>query len=183
MASKRRQSETGKTEKRKKKSCEETPQLCSVVADEQVKAAVKEAWKQGTAYTQGGWTNTTFPRLQLNPRPKTSHPDAVFTVVLRSGCSQQIKRDEMIDRVLLTYRFLLWRCYDLCERFFSPLPMRMVFSCDCLFPVCRRCGAGLPSFPSLHHQELPEQQQLRRKPPEWTDGAQLSPEIKWSLQI
>lgn len=60
MASKRLQKETGKIEKRKKKSCEETPQLCSVVKDEQVKAAVKAAWRQMTAYTQGGWTTTTF---------------------------------------------------------------------------------------------------------------------------
>ncbi|XP_003970033.2 prolyl 3-hydroxylase OGFOD1 [Takifugu rubripes] len=53
MASKRRQSENGKNEKRKKKSCEETAQLCSIIDDEQVKKAVKEAWDQKRSYTHG----------------------------------------------------------------------------------------------------------------------------------
>ncbi|KAM3626267.1 uncharacterized protein V6R79_026041 [Siganus canaliculatus] len=53
MASKRRQTESNKTEKRKKKTCEETAELCSVLDDEQVKKAVKEAWTQKTHYNQG----------------------------------------------------------------------------------------------------------------------------------
>lgn len=60
MASKRHQSENGKNEKRKKKSCEETAQLCSVIEDEQVKKAVKVAWNQKRSYTQGWWTNRYF---------------------------------------------------------------------------------------------------------------------------
>lgn len=58
MASKRRQSGNGQTEKRKKKSYEETPQLCSVVEDEQVKAAVTEAWRRRSGYTHGWSANT-----------------------------------------------------------------------------------------------------------------------------
>lgn len=54
MASKRRQDESNKTEtKRKKKTCEETAELCSGVEDEQVKRAVREAWSRRTQYSQG----------------------------------------------------------------------------------------------------------------------------------
>ncbi|XP_010743447.3 prolyl 3-hydroxylase OGFOD1 [Larimichthys crocea] len=54
MASKRRQGESSKTEKKKqKKTCEETAELCSCVGDEEVKRAVKEAWSQRSHYRQG----------------------------------------------------------------------------------------------------------------------------------
>ncbi|XP_070686516.1 prolyl 3-hydroxylase OGFOD1 [Pempheris klunzingeri] len=54
MASKRRQGESVKAEKkRQKKSCEEAAGLCSLVADEQVRGAVKEAWSQRSHYSQG----------------------------------------------------------------------------------------------------------------------------------
>lgn len=52
MASKRPQDECGSIEKKKKK-CEETVVRCSVVEDEQVKRAVKEAWSQRSHYKQG----------------------------------------------------------------------------------------------------------------------------------
>lgn len=56
MAPKRRYGEKGETEKKKKtKSCEEAAELCSVVEDEQVKKAVREAWGQKTHYNQGQW--------------------------------------------------------------------------------------------------------------------------------
>nr|XP_046241942.1 prolyl 3-hydroxylase OGFOD1 isoform X2 [Scatophagus argus] len=53
MASKRRQGESDRAEKKKKKNCEEAAQLSSVVEDEQVTRAVKEAWSQRTYYSQG----------------------------------------------------------------------------------------------------------------------------------
>ncbi|XP_029986912.1 prolyl 3-hydroxylase OGFOD1 [Sphaeramia orbicularis] len=54
MASKRPQEECKNTEKKKKKkSCEKTAGLCSVVEDEQVKRAVKEAWGRRSHYRQG----------------------------------------------------------------------------------------------------------------------------------
>lgn len=68
MASKRRQSENGKTEKRKKKSCEEPPELCAAVTDEQVRAAVKEAWSRGTSFTLGGWTGAAAPLGPTRPQ-------------------------------------------------------------------------------------------------------------------
>lgn len=59
MASKRRQGESSKTEKKKqKKTCEETAELCSCVGDEEVKRAVKEAWSQRSHYRQGQWTRS-----------------------------------------------------------------------------------------------------------------------------
>lgn len=58
MASKRRQDERDKTEKKKKKNCDVAAPLCSVVEDEQVKRAVKEAWSQKTHYSQGWWKKT-----------------------------------------------------------------------------------------------------------------------------
>lgn len=81
MATKRRQSENGKTEKRKKKSCEETPQLCSAVRDEQVKAAVKEAWSQRSSYIQGRSTNTTSSQLQQTKHPVTANEESVKDLV------------------------------------------------------------------------------------------------------
>lgn len=53
MASKRPQGDSERTEKKKKKNCEETAELCSVVDDEQVKRAVREAWSQKTHYSHG----------------------------------------------------------------------------------------------------------------------------------
>lgn len=63
MASKRRHGEKGRTEKKKTKSCEEAAELCSVVEDEQVKKAVKEAWGQKTHYSQGQWRKPRFYHL------------------------------------------------------------------------------------------------------------------------
>ncbi|XP_059212372.1 prolyl 3-hydroxylase OGFOD1 [Centropristis striata] len=55
MASRRKSAESLKPEKKKKKkSCEEeTASVCSLVADEQLKEVVKEAWSQRRACTQG----------------------------------------------------------------------------------------------------------------------------------
>ncbi|XP_035508014.1 prolyl 3-hydroxylase OGFOD1 [Morone saxatilis] len=54
MASKRRPDESRDTEKKKKKkNCVETAELTSVVEDEQVRRAVREAWSQRTHYNQG----------------------------------------------------------------------------------------------------------------------------------
>ncbi|XP_030269284.1 prolyl 3-hydroxylase OGFOD1 [Sparus aurata] len=53
MASKRPQGDKERTEKKKKKNCEETAELCSVVDDEQAKRAVREAWSQKTHYSHG----------------------------------------------------------------------------------------------------------------------------------
>ncbi|XP_074522545.1 prolyl 3-hydroxylase OGFOD1 [Halichoeres trimaculatus] len=54
MASKRSSQECGKTEKkRKKKTCEETAELCVTLEEEQVKKSMKEAWSQKTHYSQG----------------------------------------------------------------------------------------------------------------------------------
>lgn len=49
--------------------------------------------------------------------------------------------------------------------------------------MCRRSGVGLPPFPSLHHQELPQQRDVRREPAERAAGAQLPREVKRSVQI
>lgn len=49
--------------------------------------------------------------------------------------------------------------------------------------MCRGSGAGLPPFPSLHHQELPQQRDLRGEPAERTAGAQLPREVERSVQI
>lgn len=109
MASKRRQSENGKTEKRKKKSCEETPQLCSVVKDEQVKAAVKEAWDQRTSYTQGWWTNV--PPLTTEFTVRKSDPDVVFRFGLRFSV--------LTREVRIKHPVYPNSTYNLCKRFFS----------------------------------------------------------------
>ncbi|XP_077446662.1 prolyl 3-hydroxylase OGFOD1 [Stigmatopora argus] len=55
MASKRAQGDCFKSNKKKKKlnNCGETAELCSVVRDENVKRAVKEAWSQKSNYTHG----------------------------------------------------------------------------------------------------------------------------------
>lgn len=54
MASKRCPGESERAEKKKKKkTCEETAELCSAVGDEQVKRAVREAWSQRSHYRQG----------------------------------------------------------------------------------------------------------------------------------
>ncbi|XP_069030501.1 prolyl 3-hydroxylase OGFOD1 [Embiotoca jacksoni] len=54
MTSKRPQDERGPTDKkRKKKSCEQTAELCRAVEDEQVKRAVQEAWSRRTPYSRG----------------------------------------------------------------------------------------------------------------------------------
>ncbi|XP_010793145.1 prolyl 3-hydroxylase OGFOD1 [Notothenia coriiceps] len=55
MASKRRPGESVKPEKKRKRkrSCEEPAELCSVLEDQQVKQTVREAWGQKTACTQG----------------------------------------------------------------------------------------------------------------------------------
>lgn len=53
MASKRRPDETDKSKKKKKKNCDEAAQLSSVVEDEQVKRAVREAWDRKTYFSQG----------------------------------------------------------------------------------------------------------------------------------
>ncbi|XP_037104114.1 prolyl 3-hydroxylase OGFOD1 [Syngnathus acus] len=55
MASKRQQGEYIKSNKKKRKTnnCEETAELCSVVRDENVKRAVKDAWSQKSHYTHG----------------------------------------------------------------------------------------------------------------------------------
>ncbi|KAG7230506.1 hypothetical protein INR49_024615 [Caranx melampygus] len=54
MASKRPQSEAGKTEKKKRqKRSEEPAELGSAVEDERVKSAVKEAWSRGSRCCQG----------------------------------------------------------------------------------------------------------------------------------
>ncbi|KAM7406171.1 hypothetical protein PAMP_000565 [Pampus punctatissimus] len=56
MSSKRRQGNTDDKKKKKKKkktTCEETADLSSVVRDEQVKSAVKEAWSRRTHYNHG----------------------------------------------------------------------------------------------------------------------------------
>ncbi|XP_034738717.1 prolyl 3-hydroxylase OGFOD1 isoform X2 [Etheostoma cragini] len=56
MASKRQPDESVKTDKKKKKkkaTCEETAELCSVVEDELVKNTVKEAWSQRSPCRQG----------------------------------------------------------------------------------------------------------------------------------
>ncbi|KAI4830500.1 hypothetical protein KUCAC02_002128 [Chaenocephalus aceratus] len=55
MASKRRPVESVKPEKKRKRkrSCEEPAELCSVLEDQQVKQTVREAWGQKTACTQG----------------------------------------------------------------------------------------------------------------------------------
>uniref|UniRef100_A0A1A8PCS6 Prolyl 3-hydroxylase OGFOD1 n=2 Tax=Nothobranchius rachovii TaxID=451742 RepID=A0A1A8PCS6_9TELE len=64
MPSKRAQGESGAADKRKKKkSCEETAELCPDVEDEQVKKAVKEAWVRRTHYSQGDL------ELDCNPFP------------------------------------------------------------------------------------------------------------------
>ncbi len=41
----------------------------------------------------------------------------------------------------------------------------------------------MPAVPSLHHQELPQQRDLRREPTERAAGAQLPREVKRSVQI
>lgn len=56
MASKRRQGDSDKTEKKKQKSCEEKADLCPLVEDEQLKRAVREAWSQKSHYSQGRLT-------------------------------------------------------------------------------------------------------------------------------
>ncbi|CAG5855434.1 unnamed protein product [Menidia menidia] len=56
MTSKRAQNECNNTDefkKKKRKSCEQSAQLCPGVEDEQVKTAVKEAWNRRTHYSKG----------------------------------------------------------------------------------------------------------------------------------
>ncbi|KAK5873922.1 hypothetical protein PBY51_018920 [Eleginops maclovinus] len=55
MASKRRPGESVNTEKKRKRkrSCEESAELCSVLEDQQVKQTVREAWSRRTVCTQG----------------------------------------------------------------------------------------------------------------------------------
>ncbi|XP_004067239.1 prolyl 3-hydroxylase OGFOD1 [Oryzias latipes] len=55
MTSKRAQEELDHTDKRKKKkkNCEELPELCPDVQDESLKRAMKEAWGCGTHWSQG----------------------------------------------------------------------------------------------------------------------------------
>lgn len=55
MTTKRPQDDCGRRteKKKKKKSSEETVRLCSVLEDEQVKTAVKQAWSQRTHYSHG----------------------------------------------------------------------------------------------------------------------------------
>lgn len=53
MASKRRQGVRDGTEKKKKKSCDETAELCSLLQDEQMKKDLKEAWRLKSHYSKG----------------------------------------------------------------------------------------------------------------------------------
>lgn len=53
MASKRRQGVRDATEKKKKKSCDETAELCSLLQDEQLKKDLSEAWSHKSHYSQG----------------------------------------------------------------------------------------------------------------------------------
>lgn len=55
MASKRRQGVRDVSEKKKKKSCDETAELCSLLQDEQLKKDLKEAWNSKSHYSQGGY--------------------------------------------------------------------------------------------------------------------------------
>lgn len=60
MTTKRPQDDCGRRteKKKKKKSSEETVRLCSVLEDEQVKTAVKQAWSQRTHYSHGEVLNS-----------------------------------------------------------------------------------------------------------------------------
>uniref|UniRef100_A0A1A7XPX2 Prolyl 3-hydroxylase OGFOD1 n=1 Tax=Iconisemion striatum TaxID=60296 RepID=A0A1A7XPX2_9TELE len=87
MTSKRAQEESGTADKRKKKkSCEETVELCPGVEDEQVKGALKEAWVRRTHYSQGD--------LELDCHP---FPHCIIKNFIRSETFVENLQKELLE--------------------------------------------------------------------------------------
>ncbi|XP_015259089.1 PREDICTED: prolyl 3-hydroxylase OGFOD1 [Cyprinodon variegatus] len=87
MSSKRPQNESGETGgKKKKRSSKETVELCGAVEEEEVKGAVKEAWRSRVHYSKGD--------LQLDCHP---FPHCIIKNFLRSQTFVESLQRELLE--------------------------------------------------------------------------------------